>query len=225
MLTPDRRTRGNHRRAQARRHDHTQNALLERIQAAVVAVRQRLSQRLHISSGEPQEAWFAKIQQRNPLPSLHTKGLLLLLPLWLLLLIWQPVSPVPKAAPSGSLTVPISDMDRANSEPSPSASNTQTPAPTEPVNGNWLEHEIQNGETLYAIFRKFELPGSELSRLIAIEGPDRPLTRLQAGRALFILVDDKRQIQRVEIRSFGQAVYRYDRQGAGFALTAQIAGG
>ncbi|ENC6382373.1 opacity-associated protein A, partial [Aeromonas veronii] len=27
-----------------------------------------------------------------------------------------------------------------------------------------------------------------------------------------------RRIQRVEIRSYGQAVYRYDRQGEGFAL-------
>ncbi|MGL4480007.1 MAG: LysM-like peptidoglycan-binding domain-containing protein, partial [Aeromonas veronii] len=45
-----------------------------------------------------------------------------------------------------------------------------------------------------------------------------PLTRLQSGRSIFILVDDTRRIQRVEIRSYGQAVYRYDRQGEGFAL-------
>jgi cell envelope opacity-associated protein A len=88
----------------------------------------------------------------------------------------------------------------------------------EKVNGSWLQHEVQAGETLYSIFRKFELPGAELSRLIAIEGPDRPLTRLQSGKSVFILVDDSRRIQRVEIRSFGQVSYRYDRQGEGFAL-------
>ena len=82
----------------------------------------------------------------------------------------------------------------------------------------WLQHEVQAGETLYSIWRKFELPGAELSRLIAIEGPDRPLTRLQSGKSVFILVDTGRRIQRVEIRSFGQANYRYDRQGEGFAL-------
>ncbi|MNL08646.1 Opacity-associated protein A LysM-like domain protein [compost metagenome] len=88
----------------------------------------------------------------------------------------------------------------------------------EKVDGTWLQHEVQAGETLYSIWRKFELPGAELSRLIAIEGPDRPLTRLQSGKSVFILVDTGRRIQRVEIRSFGQANYRYDRQGEGFAL-------
>ena len=69
------------------------------------------------------------------------------------------------------------------------------------MDGTWLQHDVQAGETLYSIFRKFELPGAELSRLIAIEGPDLPLTRLQSGRAVFILIDDTRRIQRVEIRS------------------------
>jgi cell envelope opacity-associated protein A len=78
-----------------------------------------------------------------------------------------------------------------------------------------LQHDVQAGETLYSIFRKFELPGAELSRLIAIEGPDRPLTRLQSGKSVFILVDTSRRIQRVEVRSLGQVSYRYDRQGKG----------
>ena len=86
------------------------------------------------------------------------------------------------------------------------------------VYGTWLQHDVQAGETLYSIWRKFELPGAELSRLIAIEGPDRPLTRLQSGKSVFILIDDNRRIQRVEIRSYCQAIYRYDRQGEGFAL-------
>ena len=29
----------------------------------------------------------------------------------------------------------------------------------EKVDGTWLQHDVQAGETLYSIFRKFELPG------------------------------------------------------------------
>ena len=122
---------------------------------------------------------------------------------------------MPTTAPSGSLEVPLA----VPAEALTTGNGTSAAKPVEEkVDGSWLQHDVQAGETLYSIWRKFELPGAELSRLIAIEGPDRPLTRLQSGKSVFILVDDNRRIQRVEIRSYGQAIYRYDRQGQGFAL-------
>ncbi len=167
-----------------------------------------------------QEAKTGKFKLASPLPRKHTIGLLILIPLWLLVLAWEPAAPAPKAAPSGSLAVPIAVPAQALTVGN--GATGSAPAAAKPVeekvDGTWLQHDVQAGETLYSIFRKFELPGAELSRLIAIEGPDRPLTRLQSGRAVFILIDDTRRIQRVEIRSYGQAIYRYDRQGEGFAL-------
>ncbi len=167
-----------------------------------------------------QEAKTGKFKLASPLPRKHTIGLLILIPLWLLVLAWEPAVPAPKAAPSGSLAVPIAVPAQALTVGN--GTTGSAPAAAKPVeekvDGTWLQHDVQAGETLYSIFRKFELPGAELSRLIAIEGPDRPLTRLQSGRAVFILIDDTRRIQRVEIRSYGQAIYRYDRQGEGFAL-------
>jgi cell envelope opacity-associated protein A len=167
-----------------------------------------------------QDAKAGKFKLTSPLPRKHTIGLLVLVPIWLLLLAWEPAPAAPKAAPSGSLEVPLAVPAQALTVGNGVAGSAPAAAKPveEKVNGTWLQHEVQAGETLYSIWRKFELPGAELSRLIAIEGPDRPLTRLQSGRAIFILVDDTRRIQRVEIRSYGQAVYRYDRQGEGFAL-------
>ncbi|EKP0259798.1 opacity-associated protein A [Aeromonas sobria] len=217
MPTPDRRPRGHNRRAQLRRQDESQGSLLHRINAVTLSLRQRFGQGMSSLGQRRQDAKAGKFKLSSPLPRKNTIGLLILLPLWLLVLAWEPAPTAPQAAPSGSLDVPLAVPAQALTAGN-ATSAAAKPVVEEKVNGTWLQHEVQAGETLYSIWRKFELPGAELSRLIAIEGPDRPLTRLQSGRAIFILVDDTRRIQRVEIRSYGQAVYRYDRQGEGFAL-------
>ncbi|HEH9425381.1 LysM-like peptidoglycan-binding domain-containing protein [Aeromonas sobria] len=217
MPTPDRRPRGHNRRAQLRRQDESQGSLLHRINAVTLSLRQRFGQGMSSLGQRRQDAKAGKFKLSSPLPRKNTIGLLILIPLWLLVLAWEPAPTAPQAAPSGSLDVPLAVPAQALTAGN-ATSAAAKPVVEEKVNGTWLQHEVKAGETLYSIWRKFELPGAELSRLIAIEGPDRPLTRLQSGRAIFILVDDTRRIQRVEIRSYGQAVYRYDRQGEGFAL-------
>lgn len=217
MPTPDRRPRGHNRRAQQRRQDESQGTLLQRINAATLPLRQRLGQGMSGLGQRNKEPKAASFKLASPLPRKHTIGLLVLIPLWLLVLAWEPAPAAPTTAPSGSLAVPLAVPAQALTVGN--AGEPQAAKPVEKkVDGTWLQHDVQAGETLYSIFRKFELPGAELSRLIAIEGPDRPLTRLQSGKSVFILVDTSRRIQRVEVRSLGQVSYRYDRQGEGFAL-------
>ncbi|UNP87854.1 opacity-associated protein A [Aeromonas encheleia] len=219
MPTPDRRPRGHNRRAQQRRQDESQGSLLHRINAATLPLRQRLGQGMSGFGQRNKDTQKGSFKLTSPLPRKNTIGLLVLVPIWLLLLAWEPAPSAPRVAPSGSLAVPLAVPTQALTVGSAATGAVQAAKPVEEkVNGSWLQHDVQAGETLYSIFRKFELPGAELSRLIAIEGPDRPLTRLQSGKSVFILVDDSRRIQRVEIRSFGQVSYRYDRQGEGFAL-------
>ncbi|MBV7416130.1 LysM-like peptidoglycan-binding domain-containing protein [Aeromonas sp. sif2433] len=220
MPTPDRRPRGHNRRAQQRRQDESQGSLLHRINAATLPLRQRLGQGMSGFGQRNKDTQKGSFKLTSPLPRKNTIGLLVLVPIWLLLLAWEPAPSAPRVAPSGSLAVPLAVPTQALTVGSAASGGAvQAAKPVEEkVNGSWLQHDVQAGETLYSIFRKFELPGAELSRLIAIEGPDRPLTRLQSGKSVFILVDTGRRIQRVEIRSFGQVSYRYDRQGEGFAL-------
>ena len=217
MPTPDRRPRGHNRRAQQRRQDESQGTLLQRINAATLPLRQRLGQGMSGLGQRNKEPKAASFKLASPLPRKHTIGLLVLIPLWLLVLAWEPAPAAPTTAPSGSLAVPLAVPAQALTVGNAGAPQAAKPV-EEKVDGTWLQHDVQAGETLYSIFRKFELPGAELSRLIAIEGPDRPLTRLQSGKSVFILVDTSRRIQRVEVRSLGQVSYRYDRQGEGFAL-------
>ncbi|MGL5289478.1 MAG: LysM-like peptidoglycan-binding domain-containing protein, partial [Aeromonas sp.] len=158
-----------------------------------------------------------KVKLSSPLPRNNTIGLLILIPLWLIVLAWEPAPVPPKPAPYGSLDVPLAVPAQAL-ETDATGAQAATPAPEEEVNGTWLEHNVQAGDTLRSIWKKFELPGAELSRLNAVEGSDRPLTRLKAGSAIFILVGDDHQIQRVEVREYGQPRYRYDREGEGFVL-------
>ncbi|MEG0009779.1 MAG: LysM-like peptidoglycan-binding domain-containing protein [Aeromonas sp.] len=218
MPTPDRRPRGHNRRAQQRRQDESQGTLLHRINAATLPLRQRLGQGM--SGLRNKEARTTSFKLASPLPRKNTIALLILIPLWLIVLAWNPAPTAPAAAPSGSLAVPLAVPAQALTVGNGSTGSAPVAAKPveEKVDGTWLQHDVQAGETLYSIFRKFELPGAELSRLIAIEGPDRPLTRLQSGKSVFVLVDSGRRIQRVEIRSLGQVNYRYDRQGEGFAL-------
>ena len=97
----------------------------------------------------------------SPLPRKHTIGLLVLIPLWLIVLAWEPSPSAPAAAPSGSLAVPLAVPAQALTVGSETAGSA--PAATKPVeekvDGTWLQHEVQAGETLYSIWRKFELPG------------------------------------------------------------------
>ena len=107
MPTPDRRPRGHNRRAQQRRQDESQGSLLHRINAATLPLRQRIGQGMSGLGQRGQEAKTGKFKLASPLPRKHTIGLLILIPLWLLVLAWEPTVPAPKAAPSGSLAVPI----------------------------------------------------------------------------------------------------------------------
>jgi uncharacterized protein len=217
--TPDRRPRGHNRRAQ-RHKDESQGSLLERINAASLPLRQQLGQTLgqlrNRDASRPKTDQGRKWQ--TPLPRKHCIALLILVPVWLILLAWEPAPSAPQAAPSGVLSVPVAIPVQAQNELRQPQNQAKVAVEPEPVNGKWLRHKVAAGETLFSLFRQFQLPGVELSRLIAIEGPDRPLTRMQTGKSLNILVGDDQRIQRVEIRDDFQVLYRYDRQGEGFAL-------
>ena len=93
MPTPDRRPRGHNRRAQQRRQDESQGTLLQRINAATLPLRQRLGQGMSGLGQRNKEPKAASFKLASPLPRKHTIGLLVLIPLWLLVLAWEPAPP------------------------------------------------------------------------------------------------------------------------------------
>lgn len=218
MPTPDRRPRGHNRRARQGRRAPTEGSLLQRIQSMTQRWR---APRQTPPASPPAGLWRGRLSLLggSPLPRRHTLVLALLLPIWLIAIAWQPSDELQTqvSAPSGSLAVPIAvPVEAAQTENGQAVKPKPKPQETLPPGWNWLTHEIDTGDTLFSLFRKFQLPGVELSRLVAIEGPDRPLTRLPAGKTLGILLNADRRIQRVEIRERDSAVYRYERSNEGF---------
>ncbi|ENY73489.1 LysM-like peptidoglycan-binding domain-containing protein [Aeromonas diversa] len=221
MPTPDRRPRGQHRRARAARQPESN--LLQRIQLKIQdwkASRAGAAERpeKHRQEKPNNDTQRSRAATSGWLPRRHLIGLAVLIPLWLLILAWQPSAELPvQSAPSGSLAVPIAVPVEAQQTAAGQPIQPK-PKPVEqiPTGWRWLTHEIDGGETLFSVFRQFQLPGAELSRLVAIEGPDRPLTRLQTGKSVYILLDDTQRIQRVEIRDKGEPIYRYVRENEGF---------
>ncbi|MHA6999993.1 LysM-like peptidoglycan-binding domain-containing protein [Aeromonas schubertii] len=221
MPTPDRRPRGQHRRARAGRQPDSN--LLQRVQLKIQEWKEaRANAGARTDAARPKRSAGDDGKKHlivtGRLPRRHTIALALLVPLWLLLLAWQPSDELPaQNAPSGSLAVPIAVPVQAQQTASGQPIQPKPKAVEKlPAGWNWLTHEVDAGETLFAVFRKFQLPGAELSRLVAIEGPDRPLTRLQAGKSVYVLLDADRRIQRVEIRDKGEPIYRYVRENEGF---------
>lgn len=225
MPTPDRRPRGQNRRARQGHRAPTEGSLLQRIQTMAQKWReQRQAPTPKAVSKESAPdtrpaSRFAFAARWRLLPRTHTIALLILIPVWLGVLAWQPaaVDATAAQAPSGTLAVPIAVPVEAQQTPAGQTVQAK-PKPVEqlPAGWRWLNHDISAGETLFTVFRNFKLPGAEMSRLVAIEGPDRPLTRLPAGKSVNILLDNQGRIQRVEIRDHDEATYRYERDKEGF---------
>ena len=81
-------------------------------------------------------------------------GLVILTPLWLALLVWQPMPTEAVGPVTGSLSLAL--------EP------TVTREIDIPVGGKRLDHTMAQGETLAALFRQWKLPGSDLIALVRL---------------------------------------------------------
>ncbi|PPL16692.1 hypothetical protein UN63_08160 [Oceanisphaera arctica] len=138
------------------------------------------------------------------LPRIHKVGLLVLLPAWLLLLIWQP-APSPIATPvTGSLSLPLS-----------SAEKREIPVPD---GGKRLDHTLAQGETLAALFRQWQLPGHDLIALVRAEPSYKPLSNLRAGQDLTLVLNGDGQLHYLEVRDKGLLLNAFRRMGQEFSM-------
>ncbi|WMC09873.1 LysM-like peptidoglycan-binding domain-containing protein [Oceanimonas pelagia] len=138
------------------------------------------------------------------LPRLHRLGLLVLVPLWLLLLGWQPAPPAPQTPVTGSLTVPLSDADKRVIDV--------------PAGGRRIDHTLAPGETLSSLFRNWQLPGQELIALVRAEPSYKPLSRLQAGQQLTLVLNADGRLHYLEIRDNGLVLNAFRRLGQEFTM-------
>lgn len=134
----------------------------------------------------------------------HKLGLVILLPLWLVLLMWQPAAKQETGPVTGSLTLAL--------EP------TVTRELDIPVGGKRLDHTLASGETLAALFREWKLPGSDLIALVRAEPSYKPLSHLQAGQQLTLVLTADGQLHYLEVNDKGLLLNAFRRMGQEFAV-------
>ncbi|OXY80873.1 LysM-like peptidoglycan-binding domain-containing protein [Oceanimonas doudoroffii] len=139
-------------------------------------------------------------------PRRHRLALLVLVPAWLLLLGWQPAPPAPSGPVTGSLTVPLSDADKRVIDV--------------PTGGKRIDHTLASGETLSSLFRDWQLPGQELIALVRAEPSYKPLSRLQAGQQLTLVLAADGRLQYLEIRDNGLVLNAFRRLGQEFSAVS-----
>ncbi|ATG73088.1 hypothetical protein CGX12_17830 [Zobellella denitrificans] len=136
------------------------------------------------------------------LPRTHRTGLMVLVPLWLLLLAWQPAPPAPQGPVTGSLTIAL--------EPSLTR---EIPVPE---GGRRIDHTLGQGDTLAALFRQWQLPGQDLIALVRAEPSYKPLSNLRAGQDMTLVISADGRLHYLEIRDKGLTLNAFRRMGQDF---------
>lgn len=131
-------------------------------------------------------------------------GLVILTPLWLLLLFWQPAPAIEAVPLTGSLSLAL--------EPSVSRELEI------PMGGKRLDHTMAQGETLAALFREWKLPGSDLIALVRAEPSYKPLSHLRVGQDLTLVLNKDGQLHYLEINDKGLLLNAFRRMGQEFSV-------
>ncbi|MFA1562544.1 LysM-like peptidoglycan-binding domain-containing protein [Aliivibrio fischeri] len=77
---------------------------------------------------------------------------------------------------------------------------------TAAVEAEWHDYQIQEGDTLYQVFRKNNLPLTELNKVVKIEGTDKPLSNIKKGQLFRFKLNQQGELDIVQIERDGQAI-------------------
>lgn len=134
----------------------------------------------------------------------HKLGLVVLIPLWVGLVIWQP-APAQETRPlTGSLSLALEPTISHELEI--------------PAGGKRRDHTIASGETLASLFRQWKLPNSDLIALVRAEPSYKPLSHLRAGQDITLVLNKDGQLHYLEIHDNGLLLNAFRRMGQEFSV-------
>lgn len=132
--------------------------------------------------------------------------------------------------PVGQRAEPPSPKRTVTREPRPEPASPQRtavtdsqPEPEAPVNSSpaetqWSQYQVRQGETLANIFREKSLPLADLYAVAAIEGKDKPLSRIKAGQWLRYKQTAQGGLDALQIESRnGESIMFFRRSDGSFA--------
>ena len=92
----------------------------------------------------------------------------------------EPVSP-----PRPSRITPLEPVESQPVAAKPAAKPSEkASSSSQSASADWQRYQVKSGETLANIFRQHNLPLNDLYAVAAIEGDDKPLSRIKAGQWL-----------------------------------------
>jgi uncharacterized protein len=153
----------------------------------------------------------------EPLPFFHRRWVIIATTVFLLALLW-PVSrdntnlffPV-NTQPTD---VPLQAQLQGNIDTlAPPTLATEMPPP--PPQGNWQNYQIQSGKTLAQLFRDNNLPVNAAFAMAQVEGSDKPLSNLQVGQEVKIMLDAQGGITALAIATTNSVIVLFTRQSDG----------
>ncbi|WED22117.1 lysine transporter LysM [Vibrio sp. JC009] len=147
------------------------------------------------------------------LPNFHRRALMVLVPLFLILLVvpfpesGETSQPVAEPKPTERVTVSVNtDSLSQQREEGKKVVNTK----------GWKEYTVQSGDTLAKVFRSNQLPMTDLNALVAIEGLDKPLSKIKQGQLIRYKLTSEGNVDILQLEKQGTSVMFFRLSEGGF---------
>lgn len=154
------------------------------------------------------------------LPKWHQRGLMVLVPLLVILLILPTSQSTPETASvqvASPQRVSIDINTTALSQQSSTPVSQQEPTTTpRQVTNPWQEDTVKSGDTLAEMFRRNGLSMADLNALVKVEGQDKPLSQIRQGQLVRYKVTDEGQLDILQLEKNQQSVMFFRLSDGGF---------
>ncbi|GHZ51203.1 hypothetical protein VCSRO174_2039 [Vibrio cholerae] len=145
------------------------------------------------------------------LPPLHRRGLMVLTPAVLVLM----VIPLPDKQDVAAETPATSKRIEVGIN-TQSLSEQRAQAQTALKSSAWQEYVVRQGDTLSQVFRNNELPLTDINALVKVEGSDKPLSQIQAGQLIRFKLAENGQLDILQLERNNQSVMFFRLSDGGF---------
>ena len=142
------------------------------------------------------------------LPKRHQRLLMILVPSVVALSIWPTADAPPPTVESKRIELAVNRIG---------LSEQTAPIQTQSRHSvTWHEYVIRKGDTLAQAFRANNLPMSDLTALVKVEGADRPLSHLKQGQLVRFKLNTEGQLEVLELNEGERKVLFFRTSDGGF---------
>ena len=144
--------------------------------------------------------------QDSRFPRIH-KRLIAILILVVVVLLLMPATPPAEQQVSARKTIPLTLTQPQNAANDNAVAVTASSVPViaildpELIGGSWQHYMIKKGDSVYRIFRQYNIPATVLHQLIALDPVRQSITKINAGEKISFFISDTQQLIQLQINS------------------------